>query len=304
MNSIFSHKVLLTGASGFLGKILFSNLSQYFSVYRLSRNKKSDFIFDLSNSIPTFNSNFSCIIHAAGMAHEYPKNEKESQAFYKANYIGTVNLLKSFEEFVPKTFIFISTVSVYGLDSGELINEGYPLNGTSPYANSKIMAEKYIVNWCREKSVRCLVLRLPLVVGYNPPGNLGKMIKAIKSNRYFRIGNGASTKSAVLASDIANLINKYIRESELPGGIYNLTDGYHPRLFEIEEAVRIFYQRPPIRIISYSLAQFVGKLGDLIPFLPINSGSIKKLTTNLTFDDTKARIDLGWSSKSVLSLYN
>jgi nucleoside-diphosphate-sugar epimerase len=304
LNSTINKKVLLTGANGFLGQILFSNLAQNFSVYKLSRNKKSDFIFDLSSSVPTFNSNFSFIIHAAGMAHEYPKNEKESQLFYKTNYNGTVNLLNSLEEFLPHTFIFISSVSVYGLESGEFICEDYLLKGYTPYAKSKIMAEKYIIEWCKERSVRCLVLRLPLVVGDNPPGNLGKMIKAIRNCRYLRIGNGDSSKSAVLGSDVASLIIKYLNDSELPGGIYNLTDGLHPTLFQIEEAIRKFYQKPPIRFISISLAQLVGKIGDLIPFLSINTSSIKKLTTNLTFDDTKARKELGWSSSSVLSLFN
>jgi nucleoside-diphosphate-sugar epimerase len=303
LNSTINHKVLLTGASGFLGQILFSNLVQNFAVYKLSRSKKSDFIFDLSNSLPTFNSNFSCIIHAAGLAHEYPKNCKEGRIFHQTNYIGTLNLLKSLEQFPPETFIFISSVSVYGLNSCELINEDYPLNGTSPYANSKIMAEKYVIDWCKERSVRCLVLRLPLVVGDNPPGNLGKMIKAIRNSRYLRIGNGDSSKSAVLGSDVASLMIKYLNDSELPGGIYNLTDGLHPTLFQIEEAIRNFYQKPPIRFISINLALLVGKIGDLIPFLPINTSSIKKLTTNLTFDDTKARKELGWSSSSVLSLF-
>jgi hypothetical protein len=72
----------------------------------------------------------------------------------------------------------------------------------------------------------------------------------------------------------------------------------------MEEAIRFFYQRPPIRIISFSLAQFLGYIGNLIPILPINTILIKKLTSSLTFDDTKAKKELGWSSSSVLSLYN
>ena len=44
---------------------------------------------------------------------------------------------------VPKALVFISTVAVYGRDFGELITELHPLNGNTPYAKSKIMAEKY-----------------------------------------------------------------------------------------------------------------------------------------------------------------
>lgn len=50
---------------------------------------------------------------------------------------------------VPKALIFISTVAVYGCEFGEQITEEHTLNGTTPYAKSKIMAEEYLTNWCK-----------------------------------------------------------------------------------------------------------------------------------------------------------
>lgn len=53
---------------------------------------------------------------------------------------------------IPKTLVFISTVTVYGCDFGDLITEDHPLDGDTPYAKSKIMAETYLNEWC-EKNV-------------------------------------------------------------------------------------------------------------------------------------------------------
>lgn len=298
-----NNKVLLTGASGFLGQVLLNKLIQTFTVLKLARNNNVDLNCDLSASIPSLSTYFSYVIHVAGKAHQSPRNYEECEVFNSTNYIGTVNLLTALEKSPPKTFIFISSVAVYGLDAGDLVNEESPLLGAGPYALSKLKAEKYIIDWCIEKSVRCLILRIPLVVGANPPGNLGKMIQAIRRKMYIRIGNGAAKKSAVLATDVANLIGKYLLSDKLPGGIYNLTDGLHPTLFEIEESIRLHYHRPPMMRVSIKVAKFLGHIGDLIPIFPINSNTIKKLTSSLTFDDAKARTELGWTSTSVLSFY-
>jgi hypothetical protein len=57
-----------------------------------------------------------------------------------------------------------------------------------------------------KNNVICTILRLPLIVGENPPGNLGNMIKSIKKRHFFLIKNNNSQKSMVLAKDVANYI--------------------------------------------------------------------------------------------------
>ena len=85
------------------------------------------------------------VIHLAGKAHIVPRTNEEIKTFYDVNYQGTVNLCKSLELVgIPKSFIFVSTVAVYGCEEGENIDETHPLNGTTPYAKSKIMAEKFL----------------------------------------------------------------------------------------------------------------------------------------------------------------
>jgi len=105
------------------------------------------------------------------------------------------------------------------------------LNGYSPYAISKIKAEEFLKEWGEKWGVQILILRLPLVAGINPPGNLGRMIKAIHKGTYFSIGGGQAKKSMVLAEDIAQLL----KDLPVKRGMYNLTDVTQPSLRQLEE---------------------------------------------------------------------
>ena len=72
----------------------------------------------------------------------------------------------------------------YGCEYGELIDENHPLDGDSPYAKSKIMAEEYLTKWCLDHQVRLGILRPSLLAGKNAPGNLGAMVNGVKKGFY------------------------------------------------------------------------------------------------------------------------
>ncbi len=199
--------------------------------------------------------------------------------------------------FIPKNFVFISTVSVYGLEKGENISEEFPLNGSSAYAKSKMRAEEWLSEWAVNNEINLLVLRLPLVVGPNPPGNLGAMINGIKTGRYFRIGLGNARKSAVLANDVGHIIIRSIGKK----GVYNLTDGYHPSFGELEELIATQLGKKPPRSIPLNLVKILAKAGDWIGGeFPINTLRLEKITSTLTFSDEKARKELGWAPHRVI----
>jgi nucleoside-diphosphate-sugar epimerase len=290
-------KILLTGAYGFLGSKLFNVLKEQNEILTLGTNK-GDYICDLSNSQFKLNTSVDIVIHAAGKAHLTPISEAETNSFYQINVNGVNNLLVSLEKsFIPKYFIFISSVSVYGLLKGTNVSENSPLLATDPYGNSKIIAEKSIQDWCTKNEVVYTILRLPLIVSENPPGNLGAMIKAIKFGYYFNIDGGFAQKSMVLSSDVA----KYILKAGEIGGVYNLTDGYHPNMHDLSKHIarqfgKSFIPNIPIKLIK--LLSFIGNI--FYHKFPINDQKIEKLTSTLTFDDTKARQNFGWSPFSVL----
>ncbi|EOZ95649.1 UDP-glucose 4-epimerase [Indibacter alkaliphilus LW1] len=285
---------LLTGASGFLGKEIHKKIAN--DCYTLGRGAENDIQLDLESErmeLPRVRT----FIHCAGKAHVVPKTEEEKEAFFKINYQGTVNLLHGLESSgnLPQNFIFISTVAVYGREEGQEIDETFPLLGSTPYAKSKIQAEECLENWCKNKEVNLVILRLPLVVGNNAPGNLGSMEKAIRKGYYLGIGDGSSRKSAVLAKDVA----AFIPNLEGKSGVFNLTDTIHPSMYDIEEAIAKKYQKK-IRRIPISYLQPFTWIGDRFSFFPLNSYRLEKLTSSLTFSDNLASRKLGWRPSSVL----
>jgi len=287
--------ILQTGGNGFLGRSIFKELTKNNIVKNLSRTSE-DIKVSLENEIPHFNQKFDLVIHVAGKAHSVPKTEIEKKQFYDVNVTGTENLLKGLvKSSLPKYFVFISSVSVYGQEIGNNINENHPLLAQDPYGLSKIEAENLILNWCQENKIICTILRLPLLVGKNPPGNLGAMINAINKGYYFNIGKGKARKSMVLSKDVASVIPTVFSI----GGIYNLTDGFHPSFYELSLAIskdkRKFFNLPLF------MAKIMGNIGDLMGNnAPLNSLKVSKITSDLTFDDSKARRFLNWKPELVL----
>lgn len=290
--------LLLTGASGFLGKSIIGQLiTDNNFLFNLSRTS-GDYKIALENEIPNFEQEFDLVIHAAGKAHSVPKTDTEKQEFYNVNVSGTSNLLKGLEKSgLPQQFVFISSVAVYGQDTGNFISEEHSLLAKDPYGLSKIQAEQLVIEWCKQHNVLCTILRLPLLVGENPPGNLGAMINGIKKGYYFNIVGRSAKKSMVLAEDVAKHI---LRAAEI-GGIYNLTDGYHPSFSELSKHISFQVGKGKPMNMPLWLAKIFAKFGDLLGNkAPLNTNKLMKITSDLTFDDTKAREAFGWKPRPVL----
>jgi nucleoside-diphosphate-sugar epimerase len=293
-------KVLLTGSNGFFGKII---TSCFASTELLTLDLKGgDCNIDISKNVPDLRQyNISKVIHCAGKAHTIPRTEREKQVFFDVNTQGTANLLKGLNKTYLQQFIFVSTVAVYGLVKGKNISEEHPLNPNTPYGKSKLDAEQLVINWCEKHQVSYLILRLPLLAGHNVLGNLGEMKKAITEGRYPKIYPNEARKSIVLAKDVALLMRDWKKGT----GIYHITDGIHPSLGAIERAIEIRVKRK-IRLHFPLLAVILlAKFGDIIEKVtkkrfPISSLKLEKLTSTLTFDDTKARKELGWNPNPVL----
>ena len=211
--------------------------------------------------------------------------------------MNLVNLLKGLSNSLPKRFVFISSVSVYGSIFGVNLNENCSLLAEDPYGKSKIDAEFVVNKWCEEHNVICTILRLPLIVGENPPGNLGSMIQGIKKGYYFNIAGGNAKKSMVLASDVAKFI---LRAAEV-GGIYNLTDGIHPTFNDLSKSISRNLDKSFVPNMPLFIAKVIAKIGDIVGnAFPINSDKLSKITSTLTFNDSKARNAFGWNPTPVL----
>lgn len=294
-------KLLFTGASGFLGSNIRPILEKNYDVHTVGLTDEDDIKIDMAKEVPPVNTHYDVVLHAAGKAHMRPKTEAEKQVFYDVNYQGTVNLCKALEKAgVPKSLIFISTVAVYGCDFGDLITEEHPLEGSNPYAKSKIMAEEYLTKWCNQNGVVLGILRPSLLAGHKAPGNLGAMVSGIQKGFYLNIAGGKVKKSILMAEDIAFLLPLL----EEKGGVYNVCDTYQPTFGQISASVaKQLGKHKPVSI-PYWMAWCMAKVGDLLGSkAPINSYKLEKMTKSLTFSNEKARKELGWEPLDVLTNY-
>lgn len=294
-------KLLFTGGTGFLGKNVMPILQKDYEVTTCGITLEDMIQANFAKVVPELPESYEVVLHAAGKAHVVPKTEEEKQLFFDINYQGTVNLCKALEKIgVPKALVFISTVAVYGCESGELITEEHPLNGDTPYAESKIMAEEYLTKWCKEHGVILGILRPSLLAGKNAPGNLGAMVNGVRKGFYMNIAGGKVVKSVLMAEDIARLLPLVAKK----GGVYNVCDTRQPSFGELSISVaRQLGKRKPISI-PYWMAWCMAKVGDLLGSkAPINSYKLEKMTESLTFSNEKARRELGWEPLDVLENY-
>ena len=292
--------ILLTGSSGFFGKEIIKMFSKIHIINGLNRSI-GEIKCNLDQEVPTFISDYDLVIHAAGKAHQTFTDMSMVDSFHKINVQGTLNLLNGLERsYMPRSFVFISSVSVYGLIEGVNINEESPLLAKDTYGISKIKAEDVVKEWCKQHNVTCTILRLPLIVGANPPGNLGAMIRGIKKGYYFNVAGGNAKKSMVLASDIA----KFILKAAEIGGTYNLTDGIHPTFNELSKNISRQFGKSFVPNMPLFIANVLARIGDILGnAFPINSNKLSKITSTLTFDDSKARAAFGWKPTPVLDGY-
>ena len=291
-------KLLFTGASGFLGHNVRPILAQKYEITTIGLTKEDTYTVNMAQEIPSLTEPYDVILHAAGKAHVIPKTEAEKKAFYDVNLQGTKNLCKALEKSgIPQAFIFISTVAVYGCEFGSNITEEHPLNGDTPYALSKIQAEKFLTEWCNKHGVILSIIRPSLIAGPNPPGNLGAMIKGIKTGRYLSIGGGKARKSVLMVEDIAHLVPILVKR----GGIYNVCDDEQPSFRQLETVICTQLGKKLPISIPFWVAKCMAIVGDCLgKKAPINSLKLKKITESLTFSNEKAKRELGWKPIPVL----
>lgn len=156
-------KVLITGASGFIGSYLVKHLQGYE-------------IQTLSLKDPSWKQqpiNADAVIHCAGIAHSTLTITKDE--YFRVNCELTKELALHCIESNVKHFVYLSTILVYGEGHiGEITKESR-INPTTPYAKSKHCGEVELEELRTQLNLS--VVRLPLVFGDKPKGNLATISK-------------------------------------------------------------------------------------------------------------------------------
>ena len=104
----------------------------------------------------------------------------------------------------------------------------------------------------------------------------------------------------ILASDVAIAIHKIYKI----GGIYNLTDGYHPSYYEISSAIAKRLNKKYLFNIPIKFANIIFNISKIFRVkIPLTEAVINKLTNSLIFDDRLIRSKIDLKSNFVLNFY-
>jgi nucleoside-diphosphate-sugar epimerase len=163
-------RVMITGASGFIGSYLVNHL-------------KGFEIQTLSLQDPTWSTKpLDCdvIIHCAGLAHATTSIQEAD--YQRVNCDFTAKLYTQAIQQHVKQFIFLSSALVFGEGHVGPITYKSPINPKSPYARSKVCAEQALIE---TSHIQPLILRLPLVLGDAPKGNLKSLAKLARLSPVF-----------------------------------------------------------------------------------------------------------------------
>lgn len=178
-------KILVTGSNSYVAKSFerwLGNFSPKYSIDLISlRNaswKDSDF------------SKYDVVFHVAGIAH-IKETKENSDLYYKVNRdLAYETALKAKNDGV-KQFIFLSSMSVYGIDNG-VINKDSTLNPKSNYGSSKLQAEKLVRN-LENEDFKTAIIRPPMIYGKGCKGNYNRLAKlALKTPVFPSIKNNRS----------------------------------------------------------------------------------------------------------------
>ncbi len=276
-------KIIITGASGFVGK----NLSNYLQDKGNEIQKVS-----LRNENYMFDKGTDAIIHLAGKAHD-TSNTSEKNEYFKVNTDLTIEVFDKFLNSEIKDFFFFSSVKAVADRVDEALDEQYMPNPKTPYGKSKLKAEEYLLSKELPQEKRLFIIRPTMIHGEGNKGNLNLLYKVVNKGIPWPLALFENERSFLSIDNLNYLINEILNNQEISSGIYHLADD---ETISINQLIRIIAntsgKKTHLWKIPITLIKFVAKLGDKLR-LPLNSERLQKLTENYVVSTQKIKTALG-----------
>jgi nucleoside-diphosphate-sugar epimerase len=232
-------KLLLTGATGFVGKALLTELLQNdFEVIVSIRNTpisssvkvktiKTGNLLATTDWSPAL-QNIDIVIHSAARVHVMQDSSSNPLAeFRKTNVDGTLNLARQAEKSGASRFIFISSIKANGNSSSSLsmLKQDDVAPPTDPYGLSKYEAEQGLLELAKNSKMEVVIIRPPLVYGPNVKGNFLSLLKYIKKGLPLPLGSIKNKRSLVALDNLVNFIRHCTTHPKAANEIFFISDG-------------------------------------------------------------------------------
>lgn len=275
-------KIIITGATGFVGK----NLSNY-----LKEKENHVQPLSLRNSW-TIDKNADAIVHLAGKAHD-TKNTSAEKEYFEVNTELTKKLFQEFLDSEIKDFIYFSSVKATADSIDGLLDEKHHSNPQTPYGKSKLEAEEFLLSQKLPENKRLFIIRPCMIHGPGNKGNLNLLYKFVQKGIPYPLAAFENKRSFLSIDNLNFLILEMLSNKNVGSGIYNFADD---EVLSTNELVKLIAntsgKKEKLWKVSSKLISATAKMGDVMK-LPLNSERLKKLTENYWVSNQKIKNALG-----------
>lgn len=237
-------KTLVTGGSGYLG----TYVQQFFSADDFSR--RSDLDITDEQAVERV-ADYDTVIHLAAYFDKSPEGAREC---FRVNAEGTANVLRNMKP--GSVFIYASTKDVYGshAEGCEVVDENTSTDycGQTGFEWSKLIGERYVEYYARERGIRAAIFRLSTIFARpsdNVPGLVTHYVESVKHRRPIRLPAEVDPVRDILyVDDFSRACRSFAGSKKVDFGVYNIGGG---------------------RINAVSLRDMVRRIGAMIEIEPV-----------------------------------
>ncbi len=293
MDNCDVNKVLVTGATGFIGSELLHD-PRCSTFLRCSREMTANasIVKEINNRTIWGDSlkGIDVIVHLAGIAHDYQANV---DLLADVNFQGTIRLARKAQESGVKKFIFLSSVSVYG-SSCDISDNSIP-SPNNIFSEIKYKTECELQKIADESNMDVVIIRTPMVYGIGAPGNFGKLVKLISRVPVLPFGLVNNSRSIISVRNISDFIYHCVVNSASSGKVFVVSDGTPVSTKALSSAISKGLNRSviqiPVPVIFMSIAARV--LGRL--------QQVNQLLDDIVISSTAAKKVLNWTPPETMA---
>ena len=304
-------RVLVTGAGGFLGSALVTDLLEAgYDVRALVRagsslstcTTRDVIVGDVRDTRCAQTAAAGCdsVIHLAGKAHALDESRVKEEEYRSVNVDGTRRLLEGAAVGGVRTFVFASSVKVFGESTAGCVDESRLPAPQTPYARSKWEAEQLVASYANEKGLAAVSFRLPLVYGPTHKGNLFRMLSAIDRGWFPPLPRLPAVRSMLHVENFVSAVRTALNARTFLRPAYVVADAEPYSVSEICDRLREGLGKPPprVRIPLWTLT-LSARCGDVLERLlrkplPLSSSVLEKLIGQAWYSSAALTRDLGY----------
>ena len=291
--------LLLTGATGFVGQHLVSELKRRNLPYQIAvRTQAEKDVQPECISVGDVNAHTAWsqalegvtdVVHLAARVHITQETSTDAYAAFRAvNTEGTLNLARQAASAGVRRFVFLSSVKVNGEGSPHAYRETDTPAPEDAYAVSKWEAEQGLWDISAETGMQIVILRIPLVYGPGVGANFLQLFQTVNKGWPLPLGGIHNRRSLLYVGNLVDAIVVALQHADAANKLFLLSDGQDVSTSQLVELIAKALNKPP-RLFAAPQG-----LLRLVASLMGKSSAVDRLFGSLYLDSTKIQQELHW----------